>query len=51
MLLFYFGTGPVRGFAVVMMIGIATSVFTAVSVTRMFVSLWLSGRRPTELRI
>jgi hypothetical protein len=26
-------------------------VFTAVSVTRMFVSLWLSGRRPTELRI
>jgi preprotein translocase subunit SecD len=51
MLLFYFGTGPVRGFAVVMMIGIATSVFTAVTVTRMFVSLWLSGRRPTELRI
>lgn len=50
MLLFYFGTGPVRGFAVVMMIGIATSVFTAVTVTRMFVSLWLR-KRPTELRI
>jgi preprotein translocase subunit SecD len=50
-LLYYFGTGPVRGFAVVMLIGIATSVFTAVTVTRMFVSIWLSGRRPTALRI
>jgi preprotein translocase subunit SecD len=50
-LLYYFGTGPVKGFAVVMMIGIATSVFTAVTVTRMFVSLWLGRRRPTELRI
>ena len=50
MLLFYFGSGPIRGFAVVMMIGIATSVFTAVTVTRMFVSLWLR-KRPTELRI
>jgi preprotein translocase subunit SecD len=50
LLLFYFGSGPVRGFAVVMMIGIATSVFTAVTVTRMFVSLWLR-KRPTELHI
>jgi preprotein translocase subunit SecD len=49
-LLFYFGTGPVRGFAVVMMIGIVTSVFTAVTVTRMFVSLWLR-KRPTVLNI
>src|SRR3546814_5020494 len=32
MLLFYFGSGPVRGFAVVMMIGLVTSVFTAVTV-------------------
>jgi preprotein translocase subunit SecD len=50
LLLYYFGSGPVKGFAVVMMIGIATSVFTAVTVTRMFVSFWLS-KRPTELRI
>ncbi len=49
-LLYYFGSGPVKGFAVVMMIGIVTSVFTAVTVTRMFVSLWLR-KRPTELRI
>jgi preprotein translocase subunit SecD len=50
MLLYYFGSGPVKGFAVVMMIGIATSVFTAVTVTRMFVSIWLE-KRPKELVI
>jgi preprotein translocase subunit SecD len=49
-LLFYFGSGPVRGFAVVLIIGIVTSVFTAVTVTRMFVSIWLR-KRPTELVI
>ena len=49
-LLFYFGSGPVRGFAVVLMIGIVTSVFTAVTVTRMFVSIWLR-KRPKELVI
>jgi preprotein translocase subunit SecD len=49
-LLFYFGSGPVRGFATVLMIGIVTSVFTAVTVTRMFVSIWLR-KRPKELVI
>ncbi len=48
MLLFYFGSGPIRGFAVVLMIGIVTSVYTAVTVTRMFASLWLRTR-PREL--
>ncbi|MDZ7588445.1 MAG: protein translocase subunit SecD [Parasphingorhabdus sp.] len=50
-LLFLFGSGPVRGFAVVLMIGICTSVFTAVIVTRMFVALWLRRERPQELVI
>jgi preprotein translocase subunit SecD len=49
-LLFYFGSGPVRGFALVLIIGIVTSVFTAVTVTRMFVSIWLR-KRPTQLVI
>ncbi len=49
MLMFTFGSGPIRGFAVVLMIGIITSYFTAVSVTRVFVSLWLRRRRPREL--
>lgn len=42
-LLFGFGTGPVKGFALVLMIGIATSVFTAVAGTRMLVN-WIYGR-------
>ena len=45
------GSGPVKGFAVVLLIGIATSVFTAVLFTRMMVSLWIRRRRPSELHI
>ncbi len=51
LLLFIFGSGPVRGFAVVLIIGIVTSVFTAVVVTRMLVALWLRRTRPQELFI
>ena len=50
-LLFIFGSGPIRGFAVVLMIGIVTSVFTAVTITRMWVSRWVRHARPTELTI
>ena len=50
-LLFIFGSGPIRGFAVVLMIGIVTSVFTAVVITRMWVSGWLKRTRPQELTI
>ena len=50
-LMFYFGSGPIRGFAVVLMIGIVTSVFTAVNFTRMMVALWVRRQRPRELHI
>lgn len=50
-LLFLFGSGPVKGFAVVLMIGIASSVFTAVVFTRMLVALWVRKKRPQELVI
>jgi preprotein translocase subunit SecD len=50
-LMYFFGSGPVRGFAVVLMIGIVTSVFTAVNVTRMLVALWVRRARPKELHI
>lgn len=50
-LLFIFGSGPIRGFAVVLMIGIVTSVFTAVTLTRMWVSGWLKRNRPQEINI
>jgi preprotein translocase subunit SecD len=45
------GSGPIRGFAVVLLIGIATSVFTAVTFTRMMVSIWYRKNRPTEIHI
>ncbi len=45
------GSGPIRGFAVVLLIGIASSVFTAVVFTRMLVTLWLRKKRPSEIHI
>jgi preprotein translocase subunit SecD len=50
-LMFYFGSGPIRGFAVVLMIGIVTSVYTAVNFTRMLVALWVRRQRPRALHI
>ncbi len=50
-LLFMFGSGPVRGFAVVLVIGLFTSVFTAVTLTRMWVAEWLRKARPTEINL
>lgn len=47
----YFGSGPVRGFAVVLIIGVITSVFTAVYFTRMLVALWLKKARPRAIHI
>ncbi|HEX2764917.1 MAG TPA: protein translocase subunit SecD [Allosphingosinicella sp.] len=50
-IMYSFGSGPIRGFASVLMIGIVTSVFTAVNVTRMLVALWARKARPRELHI
>jgi preprotein translocase subunit SecD len=50
-LMYYFGSGPIRGFAVVLMIGIITSVFTAVNFTRMLVAGWVKRKRPRALHI
>ncbi|MBN9604857.1 MAG: protein translocase subunit SecD [Afipia felis] len=44
--LFYIGTGPVRGFAVTLGIGIVTTVFTAFTVTRLIVASWVRWKRP-----
>lgn len=49
-IMFVFGSGPIRGFAVVLTIGIVTSVFTAVTFTRLMVAQWLK-QRPRELVI
>ena len=50
-LLYYFGTGPVKGFAVTLAIGIVCSLYTAVLVTRLMVVVWLRRTRPKTLPI
>jgi len=50
-IMFLLGSGPVKGFAVVLLIGICTSVFTAVTFTRMLVVLWLRKYRPQTINI
>jgi len=49
--LFYIGTGPVRGFAVTLGIGILTTVFTAFELTRLIVAGWVRWKRPTSVPI
>jgi preprotein translocase subunit SecD len=49
--LFFIGTGPVRGFAVTLGIGIITTVFTAFTLTRLIVSYWVWWQRPQHVPI
>lgn len=50
-LLFAFGSGPIKGFAVTLSIGIITSMFTAIMVTRLLVVAWYTRKRPKTLPI
>jgi preprotein translocase subunit SecD len=49
--LFAVGAGPVRGFAITLGIGIITSVFTAVYVTRLIVEIWYRTRKPATVTV
>jgi protein-export membrane protein SecD len=51
LVLFWLGSGPVRGFAVTLTVGILASMFTAVTVTRLMVSYWLRWTRPQLIPI
>jgi preprotein translocase subunit SecD len=51
LVLFGFGTGPIKGFAITLSIGIATSMFTAIMGTRAVVNLIYGGRRVKSLSI
>ena len=51
LILFSFGTGPIKGFAVTLGIGIVTSFFTAIMVTRLLVVLWLRRTKRTEVPV
>lgn len=49
LILFSFGTGPIKGFSVTLGVGIMTSFFTAIMVTRLFVVLWLHKKKPSKV--
>ena len=48
-ILFYLGSGPIRGFAVTLAIGIVTTVFTAFILTRWLIAFWVRRQKPKEL--
>ncbi len=50
-ILYYFGSGPTRGFAVTTSLGIIISMFTAISLTKQIVAWWIRWKRPTRLPI
>ncbi len=51
LLLFVFGSGPVKGFAVTISLGILTSMFTATVLVRLMMGLWYRSRRPKLLPV
>jgi preprotein translocase subunit SecD len=50
-MLFFFGSGPVKGFAITLAVGISASMFTAVLLTRWMVVSWVKRNRPNKLPI
>lgn len=51
MILYFVGSGPVRGFAVTLMLGIVTSVFTTVYLSRLIIVMWFEQRRPKTIEV
>jgi len=51
LIMFQFGSGPVRGFAWTLSIGVFTSVFTAVLITQVLIAWWFKRARPKKLPI
>ncbi len=50
-ILFAMGSGPVRGFSITLGLGILTSVFTAIFVTRLMIVMWFERRRPKTIEV
>ncbi|MFL2796239.1 MAG: protein translocase subunit SecD [Paracoccaceae bacterium] len=50
-ILFFFGSGPIKGFSVTLGLGIITSVFTALLITRLFIDLYMLFYKPKFLRV
>jgi preprotein translocase subunit SecD len=50
-IMFQFGSGPIRGFAWTLLIGVVTSVFTAVVITQLLIGIWFRAKKPKALPI
>ncbi len=50
-ILFAMGSGPVRGFSITLGLGIMTSVFTAIFLTRLMIVIWFEARRPKTIEV
>jgi preprotein translocase subunit SecD len=50
-ILFLVGAGPVRGFSITLGLGILTSVFTAIYVTRIIIVMWFERKRPKSIEV
>jgi preprotein translocase subunit SecD len=51
LILYIFAAGPVKGFAVTLIVGILCSMFTAVTVTKVIISLWFRKYRPAKINV
>ena len=50
-ILFQFGSGPVRGFAVTLALGVLTTMFTSLMFSRGLISMWFNKTKPSKLNI
>jgi preprotein translocase subunit SecD len=50
-ILYFLGSGPVRGFAVTLGLGVLCTVFTAVYVTSLIIATWFDRRRPKTITV
>jgi len=51
LILFFMGSGPVRGFGITLALGLVCSMFTAISLSRLLIAIWFERRRPKTLAI
>lgn len=50
-ILYQFGTGPIKGFAVTLAFGVLASLFTAIYLTKLLINIWLSVKNPKQMQV
>lgn len=50
-ILYQFGTGPIKGFAVTLAFGVLASLFTSIYLTRLLINIWLSIKEPSQMQV